>query len=228
MPAKLKALFLLALPFIFLSAFQRNTSTIEKGTKAIKIQWVDDSKGDFSFRNEWSYEENIFPNSCGQLGCDVFCPEEIDRMQTESGCIIQDSLEAFYKLVDTTHQYHTISCDAWCYEYGGTDFIEARHLGKDTAEAYTMCNAGTHCSLALLIVGNYCTPVIDLNSVADTVSRKFACTGGYIKIDKTAWSKDTLKAVFSFGFYNHLQPHYKLKMFWKGKIYAPVRQREVK
>lgn len=68
----------------------------------IKIQWVDDLKGDFSFRTKWSYPEGIYKNKFGQLSCDGFCPEGTESLKDNEGRIYTDSLTKFYQLVDTT------------------------------------------------------------------------------------------------------------------------------
>ena len=47
------------------------------------------------------------------LICDGLCPQEIDKMKYENGKIYEDSLESFYKLIDTTHIFHSIESDAW-------------------------------------------------------------------------------------------------------------------
>ena len=89
--------------------------------RKIKIQWVDNLPGDFSFSKKWDYPEGIYKNEFGQLSCDGICQEEVYAMMDSAGKIYKDSLAAFYKIVDTAHQYHSIKADAWCYEYAGTD-----------------------------------------------------------------------------------------------------------
>jgi hypothetical protein len=96
------------------------------GKGQINIEWSRNIEGDFSFAEKWSYPEGVYRNTYGQLGCDGFCPPEIDLMMDSTGLIYSDSLKAFYKLIDTTHLSHTIQCEAWCYEWAGTDFITAR------------------------------------------------------------------------------------------------------
>jgi hypothetical protein len=95
-------------------------------SEQIKIQWIDNLDGDFDFRTKWSYSEGIYRNEFGQLSCDGFCPEGTESMKDSEGKIHPDSLTRFYQLVDTTHQFYSISCEAWCYEWGGTDFITAK------------------------------------------------------------------------------------------------------
>lgn len=192
--------------------------------KEIEIEWTDNLEGDFSFSEEWSYAENVFINGFGQLVCDGFCEEGFQNMQDENGRIFDDSLSRYYQLLDTTHYYHTISCNAQCYEFVGTDYIQAIDLENDTIRCYTMCNAGTHSSLKFDIIGNKCIPKIELISVTprflEVGTEIFPSNGGHIKIDKEYLEKGILKAEFDFTFENQNFP-----MWWKGKIYTPIKNK---
>lgn len=186
----------------------------------IEINWVDNVSGDFSFTKNWDYPEGVYKNEFGQLSCDGLCPQEINRMKDENGKIYEDSLTAFYKLVDTTHQFHSIQSDAWTYEWAGTNFITVTKKNKDTTICYTHNNAATHSSLILIIVKNKCIPTIELNSVTSTGTKTYHCKGGEIEIDKSLWKKGILKANFDFVF-DHTENPDK-PMYWKGKIYANI------
>jgi hypothetical protein len=98
----------------------------------IDIRWAKNLTGDFSFMKNWDYPEGVYKNEFGQLSCDGVCPPEIDRMKDDNGKIYEDSLNAFYKLVDTTHQFHSINSDAWTYEWAGTNFATAKRINADT------------------------------------------------------------------------------------------------
>ena len=94
--------------------------TVEKesnSTHKIKIEWTENLEGDFSFKEKWNYPEYVYKNRFGQLSCDGDCPIEIDRMKDESGKIYQDSLQAFYKVIDTTHIFHSLKSKNRMYEY---------------------------------------------------------------------------------------------------------------
>jgi hypothetical protein len=186
----------------------------------IKIGWVDTVVGDFSFHGTWDYPEGVYKNEFGQLSCDGLCPEGIDAMQDSSGRIYRDSLRAFYRLVDTTHRFHSIQCDAWCYEWSGTDFITAKRRGRDSVECATEMNAATHCRLHLDIVDSICYPRIDLISVVPNGSTSYRCTGGFLKIERPSWERGVLKAEFSFTFRHTEDP--EKPMYWKGRTYALV------
>lgn len=188
--------------------------------RPIKIKWAQDIQGNFSFKNNWSYPEGIIRNQYGQLTCDGFCPPEAEAMMDSTGKILKDSIAAFYGLVDTVHQSHTIECKAWCYEWAGTDFINAVRKSADSVYCYTLLNATTHCSLQLDIAGDNCYAVIDLSSVADGNNIKYHCNNGYISIDKTLWDSGILKAAFDFSFEHKENP--KQRMYWKGKIYSKI------
>jgi hypothetical protein len=186
----------------------------------IKIQWIADLKGDFDFRTKWSYPEGVYRNAFGQLSCDGFCPEGTESMKDSVGKIYADSLTRFYQLVDTTHQHHSILCEAWCYEMDGTDFITAKKTNKNRINCYTLKNAGTHCSLILDITNDICIPRIELNSISSPGLKTFFCKSGFIKIDKDLMIRGIIKAEFNFDFDNTDEPYRKI--FWKGKIYTTI------
>ena len=167
-----------------------------KTATPIKIKWVSGLSGDFSFAKKWSYPEGVEVNEYGQLICNGFCPPETEAMFDNTGKIIKDSLTAFYKIVDTSHQSHTIECKAWCYEWADTDFIEAVRKSADTTYCYTLLNAATHCSLELKITGSNCFATIDLNSVETGEHARYYCTTGYITIDKDLWAKGDHESYF--------------------------------
>ena len=186
----------------------------------ITIQWIDNLKGDFSFRTKWSYSEEVYRNEYGQLSCDGLCPEGIESMKDDDGKIYPDSLTKFYQLVDTTHHFHSISCEAWCYEWGGTDFITAKQTDKNRIICSSQKSAGTHCSLIIEISGDACLPRIELRSISMPGLKTYYCKGGFIKIDKNSRAQGILKAEFDFDFNNTYEPDQK--MFWKGKMYTLI------
>ena len=193
----------------------------KKAVTPVKIKWESSIKGDFSFVNKWKYLEGIELNDYGQLRCTGFCPSEAYAMIDSTGKIFKDSLTAFYKVVDTSHQLYSIQCEAWCYEWAGTDFIEAIQKSVDTVYCYTLLNAATHCSLQLNIVGDNCFAIIVLNSIVKGGSVKYNCVNGYISIDKNLWKKGIVKAVFSFNFEHKKNPNKPI--YWKGKIFTKIK-----
>ena len=204
---------------LLLFGFAINSGCNDKDSQ-IKIQWVDNLKGDFDFKTKWSYPEGVYRNRFGQLSCDGFCPEGIESMIDMNGKINPDSSARFYQLVDTTHQFHSILCEAWCYEWAGTDFITAKQTNKNRIICSTQTNAGTHCSLIFEINNDTCIPRIELNSIAASGLKTYDCKGGFIKVDKDSWINGILKAEFNFVFNNTDEPD--RKMFWKGKIYTLI------
>jgi hypothetical protein len=187
---------------------------------SVPIEWADTVPGDFSFVHNWSYPEGVYKNEFGQLSCDGICPPEIDPLMDRTGRIFKDSLSAFYKIIDTTHRSHSLQCEAWCYEWAGTDFISVRQKGRDTIEGATECTSGTHCSLHFYIVKNHCFPTIIVNSIAHNGTVFFPCIGGSMKIDKHLLKKGILKADFDLNFDHRENP--KQKMYWKGRIFTPL------
>jgi hypothetical protein len=189
-------------------------------TKAITVTWSDNLAADFTFKNIWSYSTGIYKNNYGQLVCDGLCPEESYRMLDKNGRIIKDSISRYYKVIDTTHLFHSIECEAWCYEYAGTDYMNVVQKNKDSLFCYTLCNPATHCSLKLDIVNGTCYPRIDLNSITQKGEATYYCTDGSITIDKKLWAQGIMKAEFNFIFDHPEDP--KQPMFWKGKIYSKI------
>jgi hypothetical protein len=192
---------------------------------AIKINWSKKINGDFSFKNKWSYTEGISKNDYGQLTCDGFCPPEIYEMMDSIGRIKEDSIKSFYKIVDTSHQIHSISCDAWCYEYAGTSFIEVVQQSSNNIFCSTLNNAATHSSLKLHIVDGKCFAIIELTSISKAGSGKFYCNKGSIYIDKSLLGKGIMKATFNFYFENKKAP--KKQFYWKCKIYSKIKRNDI-
>lgn len=187
----------------------------------IKISWIDNLTGDFSFKENWDYLEGVSKNDFGQLSCNGLCPPEIDKMKDVNGKIFEDSLKAFYQLIDTTHQFHSIQSDAWAYEWAGTNFITATRINDDTLVCFTHNNLATHSSLILTITKENCIPKIKLNSIVGKTGTKiYTCKSGQIEIDKKLWVKGILKAKFDFTFHHEENP--KKEMYWKGNIYATI------
>lgn len=196
----------------------------------VKVQWLNKLPGDYSFKNKWDYPEGVYKNEYGQLVCDGLCPEGIEGMLDSNGRIYKDSIAVYYKLLDTSHQYHAIVSESTAPEWGSTDYITVTSLskGKSTKRGRfycsTFCNAATHSSLTLSIVNGICYAQINFNSIKsapnDDMRRLIPATGGYIKIDQTYLTKGIMKAEFSFDFADEL--HKTSKIFWKGKIYQRI------
>lgn len=209
------------LTFIFMiasaSLFGQNKST------PIPIKWIDNLTGDFSFSNLWDFPNGVEVKQDGRAGCsdDGFCPERCYAMLDSNGIVLEDSVKIFYQLLDTTHQVHSIQCDAWCYEWDGTDFIDVLRKTKDSVQCSTACGILTHCSLLLGITNNICFATIELNSIVDKGSATYYCTDGSISIDKNLWQDGIMKAEFNFNFKNNENP--KKPIYWKGKIYAKIK-----
>lgn len=204
----------LLLTLILPSCGQNEKKLVSADKGRIKVTWTNKLSGDFSFTNNWSYPEGIYKNKYGQLVCDGFCPDESFSMKDSTGRIFQDSIKAYYQLIDTTHLFHSIDGEAWCYEWAGTDYIKAQLLKGDTIKCETLTNVGTHSSLNLIITGNTCIPTIELYSVAAPDKKVYYCSEGYINIEKGSLEDGILKTQFSFNFYHPEDP--KIIMFWKG------------
>lgn len=208
--------------FVCIHAQEKRAITDIKQPVPVTIKWTKSLKGDYSFRKKWDYPEGIFRNRYGQLSCEGFCDDRAASMLDSNGRIIRDSLKAFYQIVDTSHLYHSVQCEAWCYEWAGTDYINVQQAGPDTVFCSTELNAATHSSLQLTIYRDTCDAVIVLNSINKGISARYYCSKGQIEIDSVLWKKGILKAVFSFRFFHTNNPG--KPMFWNGKMYAPIQQ----
>ncbi len=114
----------------------------------------------------------------------------------------------------------SIECNAWCYEWAGTDAVSAAFKTRDTVICTTGMNEATHCSLQLIITKDSCIPSINLLSITPKGNKIYPCKSGYIKIDKTLWNKKILKAEFSFDFINDENSK---RVFWNGKLYTKIK-----
>lgn len=212
--------------------------------KKIKINWVNNIPGNFSFKDSWSYPIGVYHNRHGQLSCDGLCPDRVYRMKDSTGKIPEDSLKTLYTLLDTSHQFHSIESKAWTYEWAGTDFITAQkqkhhNPGKeidctkavrkspDTFYCYTAMTPGTHSSLKLIITADSVASYIHLNSIIAKITPEgfqnnfyYPCEGGTLTIDKNFWQMGILKAEFDFIFEHPENP--QRPMYWKGKIYTKI------
>ncbi|MGL4599710.1 MAG: hypothetical protein ACRCYO_19445 [Bacteroidia bacterium] len=212
------ALFVLCL-FLFGHGLPVN---IEK-TSPVTIIWTDSLVGNFSFTKNWSYPQGVEKKQDGKAGCadGGFCPQRCYGMLDEHGLVLKDSAAIFYTLLDTTHLTHTIRCDAWCYEYAGTDFMEVTRKSADSVFCYTLCDMATHSSLQFDLVNGVCFPKLVLNSIVAGGDAVFLCKKGTMTIDRSCWKKGILKASFHFDFdYENTQEQ---NMYWSGLIYAPIK-----
>lgn len=207
------------------SSEQAKQDTVKTVSIPITIKWVNDLPGDFSFSKNWSYPWGAEKKGDGSVGCadGGFCPERCQKMLNKYGKIPKDSVKIFYQLLDTTHLFHSIECEAECYEWAGTDFMEVYRTSKDSFYCHTMCDIATHCSLKLEIVKDTCYAIIDLKSVAPDGDATYYCTSGFITIDKKSWEKGIMKAEFSFNF---KPKNPKDPIYWKGKIYSEIKMQQ--
>jgi hypothetical protein len=186
------------------------------------IQWENDLPGDYSFINDFDYPLGVEMKSDGKAGWTDggFCPERCAHMLDSNEIVLKDSGQLFYQLLDTTHIPHSIRCDAWCYEWAGTNSIKVNRVDKHTVFGATETGIATHCSLQLQLTKDTCTANIHLNSIKNKETTVFKASSGYIRIDKAYWKQNILKAEFYFIF-AHTE-NLKQQIYWKGEIYAPI------
>ena len=215
---KIKFVLLLFLASIAISCKKAKKET--ESSNKIKIEWIQNLEGDFSFKEKWSYPEGVYKNRHGQLSCDGICPIEIDRMKNESGKIYQDSLQAFYKIIDTTHVFYSLKSENRMYEYSGTNYIEFKKQKNRIMKGKSLSNVSTHSNLIIELQKDSCNAFVMLNSIRDLGKNSFPLESGNIKIDKTLFVNGIIKAVFDFKFENNIEAEKEL--FWKGKIYSKI------
>ncbi len=206
--------------FAFIILFSKSWG---QASKPIKIKWVNGLSGDFSFSKKWSYQLGVERKKDGKAGCadGGFCPERCYKMLDSNGIVLKDSSRIFYQLLDTTHQFHNIKCEARCYEWAGTDFMEVTRTKKGKIFCSTLINEATHCSLQLNINSNICTAAIRLNSIVQGGGATYYCTSGFITIDEQLWKKGKMKTKFNFIFKN--KDDIQKPFYWKGKIFAKIK-----
>jgi hypothetical protein len=193
------------------------TGEKELNSKEMSLKWVDHLTGDFSFKDNLSYPENIYRNEFRQLVCYVFCPPEIDEMKDENGRIYEDSLEAYYKLVDTTHIFRSLESNLWTDEWAGKNIIVER-INKDTVICFTEKGRAISHRLSLLITKDTVIPAIVANGPMKGTQIEYFKSGQMV-IDEELWDKGILKATFDFNFGQ--------KMDWRGSIYAKIENKGV-
>lgn len=185
----IKKFIVLFLIVLLISCGQKDASN--KVENEILIDWTENLNGDFAFQEKWDYPEGIYKNQFGQLSCDGFCPPETDGMKDKNGKIFKDSLTAFYKLVDTTHYYHSFQSTANVTEWAGSNFATVKQMSKDTVICNSMTNIATHTTLKLIITNNTCHPIIDTESiVANVKAEKFRLKAAPFKSMKNCGKKE--------------------------------------
>ncbi|MFT5821684.1 MAG: hypothetical protein ACI8ZM_002938 [Crocinitomix sp.] len=194
-------------------------SNSKPSLKSIPLQFVQNLDGDFSFTKNWDYDWGVYVNQYGQLSCDGFCPDRAYEMKVD-GKIPEDSLAAFYQLVDTSHLHHTMSSVALMYEFTGCDYIYIKRDSMNRIVGETGITPGTHSTLNFEIEKGQCEIWAHYNSISAQKPRNFPLKSGFIKLDLGAYEVDTIKAQFDLTFQNTLESD--MALTWKGLIYAPI------
>ena len=208
------------LSMILLACISCKTSESSASDRGNTIKWSQSLQGDFSFKDQWEYPEGIYKNSFGQLSCDGDCPEGADRMKDATGKIYEDSLQAFYKLVDTTHIAHSLKSETNVYEYFNTNVIEFQQLENGIIRGMSKNNASTHSTLVIEIQGNDYTAWVDYKSIGTSGTLHFPLEKATFQADPKLFEQGVVKAKFDFQFKNMVKPG--VPLFWKGLIYAPI------
>jgi len=185
----------------------------------ISIKWVEKLNGEFEFTKIWSYKEGIYRNSFGQLSCDGFCPERIDKMKDSKGKILKDSLIVFYQLIDTTHIFHNLNSIIDNEEKSYVNFINTSQVNESVFTLFTIQNSHIYGSLKIMLINSKCFSeivVISPNPVVGMVCYKLKT--GNIYIESEAFKKGIIKSKFDFTFELDNQSQIE----WKGFINVTI------
>lgn len=199
----------------FYDPLNRNPPTVEEQSKGIKLKitWVDSIHGDFSF-TEIPYEKTDFLHlSFPTIEEDSLFKARIARMRNDDNQIIQDSMETYLSLVDTSLHYSIYSEEV---PYGGTQGTALMSFSQIKSTI-----SGVYGD----IFGNSMNIVIENNTVSawtvwNVINSQGAwnsvqpLAGGYINIDRNLYKKGIIKAEFDFSF--------ESTQNWKGLLYSKV------
>ncbi|MCR9173227.1 MAG: hypothetical protein NXI10_12070 [bacterium] len=210
-------LFLLSLQTAF---GQYSEDVLDAKARSIPISWGKHIQDDFSFRSNWSYPEGVYLNSYGQVSCDGFCPEEVSTMKDTTGRIYDDSLRAFYEIVDTTHNYHTLFARGALYEWAGSNYMNFTRNEDGTLKGVSECNAATHSRLNIIIAKDEVQAWVSYNGITERKTYVFPLKSGEFQLDKKLFKKGIVKATFYFEFENHLESLVPLNC--EGMIYKKI------
>jgi len=204
---------------ILVVLFSSTTSWNKNDDVQLEIAWFKDLKGDFSFKKKWDFAENVGLNSAQQIVCLSQCSNEVLAMIDKNGLIKVDSIDAYYKIVDSTRKYHTIESRCSIDACQPSNFIRVKKYGNFTIEAQMIGGSNRNCSLILRMKDNHVSSWIYVkgNQKAATM---YKLNGGKIFIDEPAFEKGILKATFSFTYENDNNGFKAL--FWSGKIYSKI------
>ncbi len=214
---KLSGILSILIIAILTCSFMIGYKTVKKTVAMIFVSHID---ADFSFTDNWDYDWGIYKNQYGQLSCDGFCPDRAYEMKVD-GKIPEDSLEAFYQIVDTSHLHYTMQSEAEMYEWTGCNYVYIKRDSNNHIIGETGITPGTHSTLNFEIINDKCKVWAHYNSISTLKPRDFPFKSGFIKIEQDAFQADTIKAQFDLQFSNTLESNKKLS--WKGLIYAPIK-----
>lgn len=207
-------IFILGLPFFFIFSFQKTPQDV-----IIPISWFNDLKGNFSFAQKWSFAENVGLNDAQQIACINNCSKQIEAMTDRNGLIKSDSLDAYYKIIDSTRHYHTIESRCTIEGWKPTNFIKIRKYGDFAIEGHTITDSVSKCSLCFRISNDQLTAWV-YKKMDGGGTKIIRANGGKIFLDELAFSKGFFKATFSFTFEAEINSFKAL--FWSGKICARI------
>ena len=176
---------------------------------------------DFSFTEEWDYPEGVYLNQWGQLSCEGLCPMEIERMKDDQGRIFNDSLAAFYEIIDTTHRFYSHQGIVRTFEYGECNYANAKVLnGK--IHVQTEVNAATHTSLHIVFdteekSATECKIYLIYNSIRPVKPVVFRVRSGMLEISREKFEEGLVQMSFDLEF-EEVSNNPEFEQSWNGLI----------
>jgi hypothetical protein len=190
--------------------------TTENGFFTIPVSWFEELKGDFSFAKKWDYSDGIEINDYQQIIC-WKCAPRAQKMLDKRRKIIADSIEIFYKIIDSTRHYYSLDSRSTIVNMKESHYIKVKKYGDFTIEGFTKTEDSVNCSLFFRLKDDFISSWIYLKD--STKKKIFNLKEGKFFADKRAFERGILKANFSFVYQS--ENSFKA-LYWSGKIYAKI------
>ena len=195
-----------------------NQETTKVPGISIPISWFSELNGDFSFANNWEYAKGIKINNYNQIICSE-CSPRAARMLDRRQKIIADSMDVFYKEVDSTRHYFSLESRCSAKDWEESNFVSVTRYGEFIIEGNTVNKGNSFCNLFFRIKDDFVTSWIYYKPEGSE-STIYTLKEGKFFMDRSAFDKGILKVKFSFVFYN---PENSLKaLYWSGKIKSKI------
>lgn len=193
----------------------------EKPLTPYPLQYARQVPGNFSFIDSWNYPMGVYKRENGTLGCDGWCPSEVERFKDSVGNVLPQFRDSFYSYIDTTHVPVTCMCEAWAYGWGAMSGIDFRMHG-DSLELFSIGNAGNYSHFHFLFHNNEVSswvifyPIYRPKSAAQTF---FPAKKLHIIADSALLKKGIYKLNIDAEYEQNTAQDKSRLMYFKGVIY---------